>query len=77
MVRDDNEPEIHARAEEVLDELFAKVVAWGGTITGEHGVGLAKMRWWDLALSEENRALHQTIKIALDPKRLLNPGKFV
>jgi glycolate dehydrogenase FAD-linked subunit len=77
MVRDDNEPEIHARAEEVLDELFATVVAWGGTITGEHGVGLAKMRWWDLALSEENRALHQTIKIALDPKRLLNPGKFV
>jgi glycolate oxidase len=77
MVRDDHEPEIHARAEAVLDELFAKVIAWGGAITGEHGVGLAKMRWWDLALSEENRALHQTIKGALDPKRLLNPGKFV
>jgi glycolate oxidase len=77
MVPNDNEPEIHARAEAVLDELFAKVIAWGGTITGEHGVGLAKMRWWDLALSEENRALHQTIKGALDSKRLLNPGKFV
>jgi glycolate oxidase len=77
MVANDDEPEIHARAEAVLDELFAKVIAWGGTITGEHGIGLAKMRWWDLALSEENRALHQTIKGALDSKRLLNPGKFV
>jgi glycolate oxidase len=77
MVPDDDEREIHARAESALDELFAKVIAWGGAITGEHGVGLAKMRWWDLALSEENRALHQTIKDALDPERLLNPGKFV
>jgi glycolate oxidase len=77
MVPNDDEPEIQARAESALDELFAKVIAWGGAITGEHGVGLAKMRWWDLALSKENRALHQTVKGALDPQRLLNPGKFV
>jgi glycolate oxidase len=77
MVPNDDEPEIHTRAESALDELFAKVIAWGGAITGEHGVGLAKMRWWDLALSEENRALHQSVKDALDPQRLLNPGKFV
>jgi glycolate oxidase len=77
MVRDDEEPGIHARAQAALDELFSKVIHWGGTITGEHGVGLAKMRWWDLALSEENRALHAVLKRALDPKALLNPGKFV
>ena len=77
MVRDDHDPGIHVRAEAALDELFAKIISWGGAITGEHGIGLAKMRWWDLALSEENRALHRVLKRALDPKGLLNPGKFV
>jgi FAD/FMN-containing dehydrogenase len=35
------------------------------------------MPWWKIALSGENRALHRTIKQALDPHDLLNPGKFV
>ncbi|PAZ00944.1 MAG: hypothetical protein CAK90_02955, partial [Spartobacteria bacterium AMD-G4] len=41
------------------------------------GIGLAKKPWWHQALSKENRALHQTLKNALDPAGLLNPGKFV
>jgi glycolate oxidase len=71
------DPVVHAAVERVLDQLFAKVLAWGGAITGEHGIGLAKMRWWNDALSPENRALHATLKRALDPRDLLNPGKFV
>jgi len=35
------------------------------------------MPWWNQALSPENRALHKTIKTALDPDARLNPGKFV
>jgi glycolate oxidase len=77
MVGEYDEPEIHARADAALDELFSQIIAWGGAITGEHGIGLAKMPWWNLALSEENRALHRVLKRALDPKALLNPGKFV
>lgn len=77
MVGDYTNPAVHARGDAALDELFAQVVAWGGAITGEHGVGLAKKRWWPLALTESNRALHATIKNALDPEGLLNPGKFV
>jgi glycolate oxidase len=77
MVGDYEEPAIRERADAALDELFSQIVAWGGAITGEHGIGLAKMPWWDLALSEQNRALHRVIKHALDPKSLLNPGKFV
>jgi glycolate oxidase len=77
MVGDYDEPAIRERADAALDELFSRIVAWGGAITGEHGIGLAKMPWWDLALSEQNRALHRVIKHALDPKALLNPGKFV
>jgi glycolate oxidase len=63
--------------ERALDDLFTQVIAWGGTITGEHGIGLAKKRWWKQATSEGVRDLHQRIKKALDPKGILNPGKFV
>jgi glycolate oxidase len=65
------------RAEAALDELFKQVIAWGGSITGEHGIGLAKKRWWPLAVSKEVRDLHRSVKNALDPKGILNPGKFV
>ncbi|MGD9896659.1 MAG: FAD-binding oxidoreductase [Candidatus Methylacidiphilaceae bacterium] len=65
------------RAQEALDLLFRQVLAWGGSITGEHGIGIAKGRWWPLAASPEVRALHERIKSALDPDGLLNPGKFV
>jgi len=77
MAADYEDAVVREKVERVLDQLFAKVLEWGGAITGEHGIGLAKLRWWEEALSSENRALHATIKRALDPKGLLNPGKFV
>lgn len=63
--------------EGVLDALFTQVIAWGGAITGEHGIGIAKKRWWNEATTPELRKLHSLIKEAVDPKDLLNPGKFV
>ena len=74
---DFNQPGAKKRSKAALDELFKQVLAWGGAITGEHGIGLAKQRWWSLAVPSEVRALHHTIKRALDPKGILNPGKFV
>jgi glycolate oxidase len=74
---DYNLPGAKARAEKCLDELFGWVIASGGAITGEHGIGLAKKRWWPQAVSKEARALHDKIKSALDPHGILNPGKFV
>jgi glycolate oxidase len=65
------------RADAALDDLFRQVVAWGGSITGEHGIGLAKKPWWPLAVSKEVRELHRAVKQALDPHGILNPGKFV
>jgi glycolate oxidase len=70
-------PGAKAQAEAALDELFAQVIAWGGAISGEHGIGLAKKRWWPLAVSPDVRRLHHLVKNALDPKGILNPGKFV
>src|ERR1035437_548406 len=71
------QPRAKQRAEAALDELFAQVISWGGAISGEHGIGLAKKRWWPLAVSKEVRELHRVVKHALDPKGILNPGKFV
>ncbi len=59
-----------------LDDLFRQVLKWGGTVTGEHGVGLARMPWWQLATPEVGRFLHNRIKTAFDPRGILNPGKF-
>jgi glycolate oxidase len=74
---DETAPNAAARQDAALDELFKKILALDGVITGEHGIGLAKKTWWPLAVSKEVRQLHRTIKRALDPKGLLNPGKFV
>lgn len=65
------------RSEAALDDLFGRVLAWGGVITGEHGIGLAKQRWWPKAVPPEVQDLHRRIKAALDPHGILNPGKFV
>lgn len=70
-------PEVKERMRQALDELFAQVLAWGGAITGEHGIGLAKQHWWEQAASPVSRHVHQALKSALDPKGILNPGKFV
>jgi len=64
-------------ADTALDDLFRQVLGWKGVITGEHGIGLAKKKWWPLATSENVRALHRSVKRALDPRGILNPGKFI
>jgi glycolate oxidase len=77
MAADYDKPEVREKVGLALDELFTQVLAWGGVITGEHGVGLAKMRWWPQATSPVSRNVHAALKHALDPKGILNPGKFV
>ena len=77
MVGDYADPAVRARAERALDLLFQWVLAQGGAITGEHGVGLAKQRWVRQALGEVSFEVHQSLKQALDPHGILNPGKFL
>jgi glycolate oxidase len=74
---DYTKPGAKKQAETALDELFRQVLAWDGSITGEHGIGLAKKRWWPLAAAPELRNLHHAVKYALDPHGILNPGKFL
>jgi glycolate oxidase len=77
MVKNHDGPGVQQKVEQALDELFERVLTWGGVITGEHGIGLAKKRWWPEATSEVSRKLHTALKRALDPDGILNPGKFL
>lgn len=77
MVEDYADSDIRARADAALDALFTWVLDNGGTITGEHGVGLAKKPWIRQALGDTSLEVHRAIKHALDPLGILNPGKFL
>jgi glycolate oxidase len=67
--------EMH-RVEEAMREIFDETLRLGGTITGEHGVGLAKRAFLRKQLGDGSYELLKTIKRALDPDGLLNPGKI-
>src|SRR5947208_15885112 len=64
---------VREKVQRALDELFKQVLAWGGVITGEHGIGLAKKRWCPDATGEVVRELHHKPKQTLDPNDILNP----
>ena len=68
---------VYKKVQKALDELFKQVLDWGGVVTGEHGIGIAKQRWWSQATSPVSRSVHAQLKSALDPNGILNPGKFV
>ena len=77
LMLDETQPGFMKRCDAALDDLFRGVLNLGGAITGEHGIGLAKKPWWPLAAPPSVRQAHRAVKEALDPKGILNPGKFV
>jgi len=56
--------------------LFERVKAMGGTISGEHGIGLVQRDYMDIMFSESHLELMRSIKRVFDPKGILNPGKI-
>ena len=65
-----------ARVHHALDLIAKKTLELGGTITGEHGVGLAKKEWLRQQMGDSSFEVMKQIKKALDPAGLLNPGKI-
>ena len=59
-----------------IGEIFKLAVSLGGTLSGEHGIGIAKRPYMPIAMKEANLSLMRAIKKAFDPKGILNPGKI-
>ncbi len=60
----------------IVEALFEKVIHMGGTITGEHGIGITKAPYLEMEISAAGIQLMARIKKAFDPKGILNPGKI-
>ncbi|WP_062357757.1 FAD-binding oxidoreductase [Pseudoxanthomonas mexicana] len=74
---DDGDADETARAHAALPNLFARVIALGGTLSGEHGIGLSKRDYMADAFSPSTLSTMRAIKAALDPDGILNPGKLL
>ncbi len=76
VLKDSNGNDVRPPADALVNRLFDWVMAHGGSITGEHGIGLAKAPWFAQAVGAEAISVHKALKSALDPQGLLNPGKM-
>lgn len=76
VMTDRRDPEKWHRAQEAVREVFAITVELGGTLSGEHGVGITKAPYLSMELSPRVMELFRGIKRVFDPKNLLNPGKM-
>ena len=73
---DKRNPDQLQKAHRAVNELFEYTLALGGTISGEHGVGISKSSYMAKEISPEALALMRRIKSAFDPAGILNPGKM-
>jgi len=73
---DKRDPNQWAKVEKMVAEIFAASLAVGGTLSGEHGVGLLKRPYLEQALGQASLTLQKQIKKALDPLNILNPDKM-
>ncbi|MCW2604817.1 MAG: putative glycolate oxidoreductase match [Pseudonocardiales bacterium] len=75
IVVDPDAPEIPQVAWDAAGEIFALALRLGGTLTGEHGIGVLKRAWVEQELGSDNVALQKRLRVLFDPAAILNPGK--
>jgi len=71
-----DDPGLDAAGRATLDEMLGVVLEHGGTISGEHGIGHKRKKYMPLVVSKEYLGMLRSIKKALDPNSILNPGKI-
>ncbi|MEO0081263.1 MAG: FAD-binding oxidoreductase [candidate division WOR-3 bacterium] len=75
--REDDRPGWREARDRLLDELVGFVLSHGGQISAEHGIGSEKRKWMKRALGANELELMRRLKHAIDPDRILNPGKIL
>ena len=73
---DGSDPEQVKIAYQAIEEVFQATIDLGGTLSGEHGIGLAKAPYMHMAFTDEEMNLFKSIKAAFDPNNILNPAKM-
>ena len=73
----EDRPDWHKAIGALLSELYRFTVELGGTLSGEHGIGLKRQKYMGLVMDEAQMELIKRVKIAFDPNEILNPGKMV
>jgi len=76
ILMDRENPDEVNKGEKIIKELFRKVIDLGGTITGEHGIGITKAPYMEMEFSKPAIDLMKRLKTAFDPNNVLNPGKI-
>jgi len=74
---DRDRPEEIAEAERLNDRLVNRAITMGGTCTGEHGIGMGKMRYLETEHGPEGVEVMRVLKRAIDPNNIMNPGKII
>ena len=74
---DKNNKEEWARVEKAFDDIVEAAVKMNGTLSGEHGIGLAKAPFLPMVMDKDSIEFMSLIKNTVDPDGILNPGKFV
>jgi len=64
------------RVEKAVDELFEHTLKLGGTLSGEHGIGVTKSKYLEWEVGKEGIQMMKKIKSAFDPDNIINPGKI-
>ena len=77
LVFERDDPTAEATTEAFKDEIYRAAIALGGTVTAEHGIGLARRDYLELQRGPEAVAIMRAIKAALDPQGILNPGRVL
>ena len=77
LVKEDDTPEYVMRLNEVNRRLIERTLAAGGSCTGEHGIGVGKKQYLEKQYGAGAVEMMRTLKRALDPQNILNPGKVV
>jgi glycolate oxidase len=77
IVVDPADPAIPERAWHAAEQIFATALDLGGTVTGEHGVGVLKRRWLATELGSRSHDLQLRLRQVFDPAGILNPGRAI